>query len=931
MRRLRPVVLLLLPLCVQAATVNFDSAGDYGNATASPNFNFSASSTPWFAEAASVGVNATRGLQLIASGGTDISNTYKGAGASLDFSTFNSTAEVSLVFKKASAATASASRVLDLGLLTDATAYLNGGTHAGVRLRSTGTQSVDIRFRSNNADAGTAVGGNLVTGNFYRLRFKMTNLDGIQIEFQAWIDDLGPSGTGPETPGIVTNNGTYSNSLMATDSSVFGGLRVRNENNSNAVAVLDNFVLTGTTGTGVKPPRAFVHPGLVNSEAEMTFWAGRANAGAAPFAAGLSRVLSGTDDAGAPFLGHVPQAVANYTAAIHWSSPGAARKLLDDARVAYACALLWRATGNASYALKSGGIIDAWSSTLQTTRNSAGQPASPSDSRQDYMLYTSYSWPAMIWAAEILRSTPGSGWGAASQTAFSNLLTNIVRPAAEHPNNDLNNNWGSWKACFRMSCAIYLEDTPRFESALEDVRSLADTYITASLRGEMGRDLWHSQMGLVPLVLASEMALKQGVDLFSHSNNLVFRTIEYQIPFCLGDLTDWPADLTYRTDTQWDGSRLWSMFEFSNHHYRNRRGLAAPRHDLMLNHIGVLVMPSIPSPYLSAPNTPRPYRAEDFYRTGYGTLTHTGDPLDYVMMAGFDLQQTLAGDQGLNVYGASANVTQVTDPTPGQARNGVLRISDPTGAPAGVARAVDLAGTVRVSFDYRFGLTGEIAVLAGNITLATLPAPASGAGRDFFAQYRATFALADFGLAPGTHTLKVELRGTGGTQAWLDNLIVTTPLPAPAAPPTYAGWRSTHFAPADPLGSPDANPDHDALNNTLEYAVNGNPLLPDAAVMPAYTTVVVAGHPHLAIRYRQRTGGTGKTGVDYHVDDLTYRVGLSTSLQPNSWQTGDAFVEPEGSPVDNGDGTETVTVRAEAPIDTLGPGAFLRLEISLDP
>jgi len=172
---------------------------------------------------------------------------------------------------------------------------------------------------------------------------------------------------------------------------------------------------------------------------------------------------------------------------------------------------------------------------------------------------------------------------------------------------------------------------------------------------------------------------------------------------------------------------------------------------------------------------------------------------------------------------------------------------------------------------------------------------------------------------------------SGGTRrTWYDGLGYAAVTPT-AALPTYAGWRSTHFPPADPRGAPEANPDHDALNNTLEYAVNGNPLLPDAAVMPADTTVVVAGQPHLAIRYRQRTGGIGKTGVDYQVDDLTYRVGLSTSLQPNSWQTGDAFVEPEGSAVVNGDGTETVTVRAEAPIDTLGPGAFLRLEITLDP
>ena len=84
-----------------------------------------------------------------------------------------------------------------------------------------------------------------------------------------------------------------------------------------------------------------------------------------------------------------------------------------------------------------------------------------------------------------------------------------------------------------------------------------------------------------------------------------------------------------------------------------------------------------------------------------------------------DLQQTLSGDHGLNSDGATANVTQVTNPTAGQARNRVLRISDPSGTAAGVSRAVALAATVRVSFDYRFGTGGEMAVLAGNVKLAT--------------------------------------------------------------------------------------------------------------------------------------------------------------------------------------------------------------------
>jgi hypothetical protein len=42
---------------------------------------------------------------------------------------------------------------------------------------------------------------------------------------------------------------------------------------------------------------------------------------------------------------------------------------------------------------------------------------------------------------------------------------------------------------------------------------------------------------------------------------------------------------------------------------------------------------------------------------------------------------------------------------------------------------------------------------------------------------------------------------------------------------------------------------------------------------------------------------------------ISYTVQVSTSLTPNSWQTGAAYFEEVGPSDDNNDGTETVTIR----------------------
>jgi len=749
----------------QAQTVDFNTAGDFGTAASSPNFNFSAGSTPWPFESVGAGIGGSRGLAVANSGGSDVSFTYKAS--ALDFSAIGATMETSIYFQKTTATSTSNSRMFDLGFVGGPTSYLSGTAPlAYVRYRSNGTNSFFLELNNNGSAIGSSSTLALTAGNFYKISLRLTNVDGAVVSYSTWVDDYGTSGTTlvSETP-VLNFTGSAGNVLTA-DSSVYAGFRVRNENSARSVAAFDNFSVTSTPGTIARPPREFIHPGLLNNAQEIEHFAQQAVAGLGLWATGYNKIQQDRDFSGATYLTHVAQPAAQYTAAVHWSQPGVARNLLDDARAAYANALLYKVNGNAAHAAKAGEILNAWSGTMTTILNSANQPFTASDPRQDYMLYTSYSWPAMIWTAELLRNDPSSGWTSANQTAFANLLTNLVRPAAEHSNNNLNNNWAAWRTASKMTSAIYLNDTASFDQALQEYRNQLATYIKPDLTGEMGRDLWHSQMGLAALVVTAEMAFKQGVDLYSHNNHQLLRALEYQLPFIMGDYTNWPSALgTPDPGTQVDGGTVWPMYEMAYNHYHNRLGLSAPNLLAMLNAANATVVPNT--------DGGGPYRGEDFMRVGYGTLTHAGSPVRYEIVAGFDSQFTLAA-QGFAITSPTGTATNVLDPAADQTSNTVLRLYNNSADATTIAGAVNVDEFVSIWLDYRFGGEGTLVLKLDGVTVASVVAPESGAGRDFWAQFRLDGQLSAWGLAAGEHAFSIEYLGGAGRQMWIDNVILTT-------------------------------------------------------------------------------------------------------------------------------------------------------------
>lgn len=169
-------------------------------------------------------------------------------------------------------------------------------------------------------------------------------------------------------------------------------------------------------------------------------------------------------------------------------------------------------------------------------------------------------------------------------------------------------------------------------------------------------------------------------------------------------------------------------------------------------------------------------------------------------------------------------------------------------------------------------------------------------------------------------TYKVRLLASNGTIQTFDDLNLTV---TPST--SLETWQSTQF-PTDPTGvasQPLADPDGDGWCNLLEFAQGGNPNNSDNMTKGIQSSNGTSGP---LFSFRRRTGsGTGSTESGYTVDGITYTLKASPTLSSANWQSGSSVIQQVGTPVNNGDGTETVTVRILGSNQT----SFIKMEVSL--
>jgi hypothetical protein len=128
---------------------------------------------------------------------------------------------------------------------------------------------------------------------------------------------------------------------------------------------------------------------------------------------------------------------------------------------------------------------------------------------------------------------------------------------------------------------------------------------------------------------------------------------------------------------------------------------------------------------------------------------------------------------------------------------------------------------------------------------------------------------------------------------------------------TFADWQARHFAPGAPAAVATADPDGDGLANLVEYALDRDPLAPDAADALVHGTA--DGRLTLGHLARRDTADLGYS-VEWSEDLVTWR--------------GDASARGEFARLPVDAWSDFVTTRAQAPRST--GREFLRLQVNLN-
>lgn len=263
----------------------------------------------------------------------------------------------------------------------------------------------------------------------------------------------------------------------------------------------------------------------------------------------------------------------------------------NDARAAYAHALLWMIKGDERHARKAVEIMDAWSGTLAGGHTLANAPLQA-------------AWAAELWprAAELIRySYPA--WSVERVDRFGTMLRTQYLPNIRAMGKCHVFNWQASAIEARMNMAVFLDDRPLFDEAVAmwPERAQASIYLEkdgamprshsqcpkqgeALIKDWFGqrvfrsghaqetcRDLAHTAYGIAALANAAETAYIQGVNLYGLEQERMMGVMEYHAMLKNNDsISSNVCGGTLIGD-------LHGTMHVGYHHYVHRLGLSLPQ------------------------------------------------------------------------------------------------------------------------------------------------------------------------------------------------------------------------------------------------------------------------------------------------------------------------------------------------------------------
>jgi hypothetical protein len=310
----------------------------------------------------------------------------------------------------------------------------------------------------------------------------------------------------------------------------------------------------------VPAPRAFRHPGLLNTQAEINLIRTRVGLATDPIRLGWDKLRSDSRAS----LSYVHQPYEILVVAGAASTPEEVQSK-NDAQAAYAHALEWAVTGDQRHADKAKAIINDWARTLKRVESSTGA--------SQVRLESAWLAPMFASAAEILRYAKGgsagvsSGWLAADVAQAERMLRYLAFNARQTLYKD--GNWGSSAALALISVGVFSGDRRMYEQGIQAWKALMPIVIDSQgvVNELRDRDCHHPQYTVLGLAQAAEIAWHQGDDLYgirvgSESKARLLRAAEYMSNLFLGG-----TGVRVCTDEGLRGG-----YEIPYNHYRYRAG-----------------------------------------------------------------------------------------------------------------------------------------------------------------------------------------------------------------------------------------------------------------------------------------------------------------------------------------------------------------------
>jgi alginate lyase len=333
---------------------------------------------------------------------------------------------------------------------------------------------------------------------------------------------------------------------------------------------------------GNKP---FLHPGLLNSSAELNFIKSRLRIHGEPWQAAFSKLKS-SNFASLQWTPK-PRRIVDVG---YFNKPDiGGSDELNDSTSAYANALIWMLTDDEKHAQKATEILSAWSAMLQTHTGNNGR------------LQAAWAGCMFPLSAEILRSTY-PGW---TKEASANLTSMFNRAFVPLLTDDIpltNGNWDLSMSNALIAIGVFNEDRATYDQGVFRWRKRVPAYFYLSGDGalpippdrveimasyaywhnpgrfvdglcqETGRDLGHVQMGLAAAINAAEIAYHQGLNLYGEQRVRITKAMEFHADYLLGNpVPPWlcGGKLNMGTDIN-------ATWEIGYNHLHNRAGLEMP-------------------------------------------------------------------------------------------------------------------------------------------------------------------------------------------------------------------------------------------------------------------------------------------------------------------------------------------------------------------